>query len=447
MKEKTPVVEHDPFEAKSKHETIFSFFLLALAFLFRHHPSIKYPELLYVFVAFLAFNFLYNRFLKQKARVAHLAYSPVFVNGILITWAVHYSGGPDSYLWVMYLLPVFTACLLYDVRGIVLSTVYVLTLQASVYEGYIWHMTALDGLQYLSKAALLVLSTSITARLAFAEREAKAASLAERRNYEDSLDQLWGRAREGRSDAGKSDSLLMGGIHDVNTALSIILGSAQLLLMQEKEDDPRREDLGRIESAVRLGKIILQNLFLLGRARVEWAREALSLHDAVRESLEQCRGEIRSKGISVETKLEAKNDVALFNTQLMHQAMVNFLFASMTSAPAGGRLRVVTANDGEGRLTVCIENQAASVTPEEKRLFFDPLWIAPGRGKGVGLGLYVGREIVLRHDGDARVESGEGGGKKIILNFPLADGKTTAQSIQLTNLSPIGESLIQAGGR
>src|SRR5438045_392080 len=97
-----------PVEVRSKHETVFSVFLLALAFLFRDQPSIVYPELLYVFVAFLAFNLLYNRFLKQKARSLHLAYSPIFVNGILITWAIHYSGGSASYLWVMYLLPIFT---------------------------------------------------------------------------------------------------------------------------------------------------------------------------------------------------------------------------------------------------------------------------------------------------------------------------------------------------
>lgn len=436
-----------PFEDKSKHETIFSFFLLALAFLFRHHPSIRYPELLYVFVAFLSFNFLYNRFLKQKARLAHLAYSPVFVNGILITWAVHYSGGPSSYLWVMYLLPVFTACLLYDVRGIVLSTVYVLALYASVYETMLWHMDAMEGLQFLSKTALLVLSSSITARLAYAEREATSASLAERRNYEDSLDQLWGRAKDGKSGGEKVDSLLMGGIHDVNTALSIILGSAQIVLMQEKEDDPRREDLARIESAVRLGKIILQNLFLLGRAKVDWAREPLSIHDAIHESLEQCRGEIRSKGILVEVRLEAKKEQSLFNPQLMHQAFLNFLFALMTSAPSGSRMRVMTRNTTEGSVDLTIDNQAAGVSPEERTLFFDPLWIAPGRGKGVGLGLYVGREILLRHGGEVVIESGEGGGKKLLLKIPVTDGKSSARPIQLSNLSPIGESLVQAGGR
>jgi signal transduction histidine kinase len=440
-------VSHQPafdgMEAKSGHETLFSFFLLALAFLFRNHPSITYPEILYVFVAFLLFNFLYNRFLKQRARAAHLAYSPVFVNGILITWAVHYSGGPSSYLWVMYLLPIFTACLLYDLRGIVLSTLYVVALYASAHQSHIMRMDPAEGLQFLSKTALLVLSASITARLAYAEREAKMASLAQRRNYEESLDRLWGRSSKAGAEE-KSDSLLMGGIHDVNTALSIILGSAQLLLLREKEDDPRREDLSRIESSVRLGKIILQNLFLLGRARVDWPRQASSLHDALREALEQCRGEIRSKGIMVDTRYDAVMDQASLNGQLIHQALLNFLFASMTSSPAGGALMVSTKEDGDS-IVLSIENQGAPVTPEEQRRYFDPMWIAPGRGKGVGLGLYVGKEIVTRHGGVAEVDRSESGGKKLLVRLPLSKKKDGGPPIQLPGLTgnAAGEFIIR----
>ena len=55
------------WDIRSRYEIVFSVFLLMLAFLFRDLPSIVYPDILFVFLVFLAFNLLYNRFLRQKA--------------------------------------------------------------------------------------------------------------------------------------------------------------------------------------------------------------------------------------------------------------------------------------------------------------------------------------------------------------------------------------------
>jgi signal transduction histidine kinase len=215
------------------------------------------------------------------------------------------------------------------------------------------------------------------------------------------------------------------GIHDVNTALGIILGSTQLISLQDGAAvESGREDLSRIESAVRLGKIILQNLFLLGEARGAWPREKSSLHALLEEGLEQSRGEIRSKGLQVDLDLSAPRDEAAVNPRLLRQAFINILFAAVAATPAGGKIRISTRLDaGGGRrwLEAAMEDGGPRMDGEGVRRYFDPRWAALGRGKGVGLGLYLSREILLRHGAGVELRPMENAGNKVVVRFPLEE--------------------------
>lgn len=220
-------------EFRMKHENIFIIFLLVLVFLFRNNPSFVYPHLLIVFAIFLVFNFIYNRYLKQKTVNSALSYSPVFINGILITVAIDYSGGVSSYLWVMYLLPVFTACLLYNWRGILLSTVYVIILQIWVYKDILVELDTVGGLQLISRVSLLALSASITAKLASSEKAAKASALIRSEELEKHLQdqQFYTRSLiESNIDAIMTTDT-QGIITDVNKQMEVLTGCTRAELI------------------------------------------------------------------------------------------------------------------------------------------------------------------------------------------------------------------------
>jgi signal transduction histidine kinase len=423
----TPPSAHSFWELKSQYETVFSIFLLVLAFLCRRDSSIVYPDIVYVFVAFLGFNFLFDRYLKQRVQASPLAYSPIFVNGILITWALRFSGGPSSYLWVMYLLPIFTACLLYDRRGVFLSTGYMLALYTSVYGDELWDLDAGEWLQFFGKTSLLVLSAAVTARLAVSERALRASVSAQRRDYEDSLGRLLTNASKGEEPGTSLKALA---IHEANSALAIILGSFQLLQMQLPGDVAKEEDLRRIDSSVRLGKFLMQNLAILGDSEAERPRQPVSLHGLIEEGLEECRGELRSKKIVVGTAFAASSDAALVNPQLIRQAFINFLFAAVVATPERGRIFVRTRsvagdNNGPG-FEMDIEDGGEPLGEEAKSRFFDPYGGTSGRGKGAGLGLFLAREILRRHGGEAAVSPADGGKNRLVVRLPTVPDPTGA---------------------
>jgi signal transduction histidine kinase len=420
-------------------ETVFSTFLLALAFLFRQHPSIVYPQLLYAFLGFLGFNLLYHRLLKGKDAAGWPAYAAVAVNGLLITSAIEYSGGPSSYMWVMFLLPLFTACLSFGVAGIAGSAAYLIALQTAVYAFGEGRLGPEDWLQLSSRVGLLLLSVFVTAPLALSERKASEDARRERERWDQSLRG----ARDASPEGGHSfPSLLSKGLHDVNGALSVIMGSVQIILMQASGDWTGTADARRVESAVRVCKQIAQNLALLGRR--EWAVGVFSVRALAEESLDQMKSVFGEKALESLCRFGAEADRVKLNPTLMKQALMNLLRFAADGAPMGATVRLMTLRrtdetDGVARLDVLVDAPSApgATAPDDA---FDPYASIPGRSRGAALGAYLAREIARRHGGEILLLGG-GDVLQWRLTLPLAasgerDGRTETWDFQLEPAAP-----------
>lgn len=249
-----------PLDIRTTHEAVFCIFLVLLAFLFRNHPAIVYPQLLYVLSAFLVFNFLFNRFLKQADAPPPIAYAAVFINGILITSATSYSGGPSSYLWVMYLLPIFSSCLLFNARMTWVTTIYVIVLHTGIYWEEFYNSGSPSWLESLSRAGLLALSASVTQRLAAAERASKIAAQKHREKLEKALSGLLQEPRRNSEENGISRVSFRKAAHEINNILMVIQGSVEILLWDHPQADAGREDLNRIKSAAKRCMNVIKDL-------------------------------------------------------------------------------------------------------------------------------------------------------------------------------------------
>lgn len=249
--------QHSAYEFRSRYETVFCIFMLILAFFFRANSAITYPQILYVFTGILSFNFIFNRFLKRPQVPLYLSGGVIFINGILVTLAIHYSGGQTSYLWVMYLLPVFTACLLMGRWGMLLTTLYVIFLNAGLYLEA-GKMETSDWLHILSRTGLFILAASITWKLASSEKSIHEAYQQQREKLEQATRKMRLQGSLLTEDTSHPDAGQA--IHSMNSALTIILGSVQLMICEGNMKDIALEDMKRIESAARRCVKILKEL-------------------------------------------------------------------------------------------------------------------------------------------------------------------------------------------
>jgi signal transduction histidine kinase len=103
----------------------------------------------------------------------------------------------------------------------------------------------------------------------------------------------------------------------------------------------------------------------------------------------------------------------------LNQVFLNVLLnAAQAVAPETGRVAVRSrAVDGEIRIE--IGDNGCGIAPEDLPRVFDPFFTTRGVGQGTGLGLTVGRDIVLVHNGRMDIASRPGAGTTVTITLPV----------------------------
>lgn len=161
-------------EVAQKYETGFCVFLVILAFLCRENTHLVYPQILYLFVLLLALNLAAGVALRLRHFGEWLSALLVLANCGTITAILSYSGEHESNLWVLYLLPIYTACILLGRREVVWITTGAITFNAAYHAA---SAPAIDAAAYFAlslKSGLFIFAAASTWRIAIKHREARA---------------------------------------------------------------------------------------------------------------------------------------------------------------------------------------------------------------------------------------------------------------------------------
>jgi signal transduction histidine kinase len=84
--------------------------------------------------------------------------------------------------------------------------------------------------------------------------------------------------------------------------------------------------------------------------------------------------------------------------------------------------------DLDGRIRLSVTDEGTGIPPEQRESVFDRFHQASGAPhlSGMGLGLYISREIVGLHGGSVRIEEPEDGGTRFVVVLPQAAGGASA---------------------
>ena len=193
--------------------------------------------------------------------------------------------------------------------------------------------------------------------------------------------------------------------HDLRNPLNTIVASLYTLDRQLPEE--ARKVVSRMARSTQRMSRMIEQLLDFTRARLgEGITLDLSSGDlrdishAVVEELEaQHPNRIRFEGKSVPGR---------FDSDRLAQAVANLVSNALQHGSSGGPVDVrVTSSNGHGRLEVV--NRGAPIPEEVRSTIFEPFRRAEGRqdSSGLGLGLFIAREIVRAHGGTIEVESTE----------------------------------------
>jgi signal transduction histidine kinase/Na+/proline symporter len=167
---------------------------------------------------------------------------------------------------------------------------------------------------------------------------------------------------------------------------------------------------------------LINDLLDLTRIRAKRFRldaAPMDLAAAVREVLEQHRAEVRAAGGTL--RLEAAAPVrGSWDRRRIEQVVANLITNAAKYAP-GSPVEVRVAADPAGA-SIVVRDHGPGIPPEHQERVFRPFERAagPGGAAGLGLGLYIVKQIVEAHGGSIRVESAPGEGATFTVHLPLA---------------------------
>lgn len=208
--------------------------------------------------------------------------------------------------------------------------------------------------------------------------------------------------------------------HDLRQPLSVISMSASLLLRKEELEAYSPIFTRQLRNAERIERMV-SDLLDYARAKhggVPVRRVPSNLEEIVRQVVDsmQVLHPDRAFPVRVEGDCRGRWDV-----DRMAQVFSNLLGNAAAYSPRGTPIEVRLRGD-EGCATACVQNEGQPIPPELLSVIFDPFRRArrAEHPTGLGLGLYIVREIVTAHGGAVSVESVAGAGTTFCVRLPRA---------------------------
>jgi signal transduction histidine kinase len=234
--------------------------------------------------------------------------------------------------------------------------------------------------------------------------------------------------------------------HELRTPLVPLRGYADLLtrLIRKKANepgwDPRiGEYVGKFDQQIRYLNRLIDDLFDATRLRTgkfTLNKQRVDLVEVVAQAVEQGRMLASSPPIDFATPEDGAPLIADIDPQRIAQVVLNLLQNAIKHAaesptievrvhrlPAARRPRRQDADQAAPQAEITVRDQGPGIPPEVRSSLFTPYYQAPQGAPhkaGLGLGLFIARQIVEQHGGTISLESTAGEGTNFTVRLPLA---------------------------
>lgn len=418
--------------APQKYEAMFCIFLVMLAFLYRDNEHLVYPQILYLFVALLSINLAANYALRKWGGQAWLSALFILANCATITAILNYSGKEESNLWVLFLLPIYTVCMLLSGKEVLWITFGVISFNWAFHQFSVERWETEMMFFVLLKSGIFVFASTATWSIAARDRRGRERILQQKEELlsmesklQEQTDQVV--QMEKMADIGQ---LTSGVAHDLNNPITVIIGTVKVMLEDEAIDKSLRPDLERILRSGELCRVITLNLLGLVKQN-EFKYTVRNINDILDSVLAMYENTLAQGAVKVDRKFaENLPDIPVSESHLQ-RVFLNLLANAKAAMKNGGTVTITTRmfasrRQGEGAmLEVLVEDNGPGISAEAMPKLFKPFNTTKGP-EGTGLGLYLSREIINRHNGVLQATNRPQGGARFSILFPVEQSQALA---------------------
>ncbi len=260
-------------------------------------------------------------------------------------------------------------------------------------------------------------------------------NITERMKAEQARDQLLVQEQIARLEAQKAvnarDEFLSIASHELKTPLTTLALQTQLLnrlieqgrltsLSNEKQLDLVRISRQQLE---RLSMLInsLLDVSRIGAGKLSLNKENINLYELIQDILQHFQMEFKEKECPVQLTGE-KNIIGYWDKLRLEQIIINLISNAIKFG--AGKVITITTSTQDGMAKFMVNDMGIGISKENQSRIFERFERAVSLKSfgGLGLGLYIVKELVEVHGGKITVESELGEGSTFIVELPLNDG-------------------------
>lgn len=229
------------------------------------------------------------------------------------------------------------------------------------------------------------------------------------------------------------DEFLALASHELRTPLTSLAGSLQLLQRRlgDRVDEQanRQLEVARLQVSQLTALIYdLVDIVRLQTGRLRLQREQVDLTTVVRDAADAAQG--LTQGQTIQTDLPDAPLIVDADRNRLTQVLMNLLNNAIVYAP-GTESIDVGLHQVDGAAEIRVRDYGPGVPKEDReRIFvrFSQLELSDSQRQhsdGLGLGLYIAREIVVAHGGTLAVDGSVEQGATFVMRLPMAGDATS----------------------
>jgi signal transduction histidine kinase len=224
------------------------------------------------------------------------------------------------------------------------------------------------------------------------------------------------------------DEFLQNVGHELRTPVTVTYAALKQALSGAENLDP--EQLKCLEMALRnTDRLVglVEDLADCTRARegtFSISPRRVPLAAALRETAEEMQAAAEQACVALTVTAPGPLCDAYADPRRLRQVLVNLVGNALKFTPAGGSVRVTADEDDADHrlLRVAVSDTGPGMTPEALSRVFERLYQGPseyGGRRGLGLGLFIARQLVARQRGRLWAESAPGRGSTFFFTLPV----------------------------
>jgi nitrogen-specific signal transduction histidine kinase/CheY-like chemotaxis protein len=218
------------------------------------------------------------------------------------------------------------------------------------------------------------------------------------------------------------EEMARGVAHNFNNILVGVLGYAQLIEMQSRDQGAVESAKHIVDSALRAKDLVQRLNLSVGRGSETPPERVDSLTEVVKEAIETTRpkwqDEMQAVGVTIGVEAEVDDVPAVrANPVGLHHIIVNLVSNAVDAMPEGGEIRITATAAGDW-VHLNVSDTGSGMSEAVQQRIFEPFFTTR-QDVGSGLGLAMTYRTVTEWGGDVEVESQAGKGTTFTVVLPV----------------------------